>query len=94
MRNPEKDERMMAERRERMLSEGFRIFAEKGIEPVSMQEVAAACGLGIATLYRYYSDYYGIEYYGFLEAVADALDIDFTNPNATLSRGKGGRGRK
>ena len=31
---------------------------------------------------------------GILEAVADALDIDFTNPNATLSRGKGGRGRK
>ena len=53
MRNPEKDELMMAERRERMLCEGFRIFAEKGIEPVSMQEVAAACGLGIATLYRY-----------------------------------------
>ena len=38
-----------------MLSEGFRIFAEKGIEPVSMQEVAAACGLGIATLYRYFN---------------------------------------
>jgi uncharacterized protein with FMN-binding domain len=26
---------------------------------------------------------------GILEAVADALDIDFTNPNATLSRGRG-----
>ena len=26
---------------------------------------------------------------GILEAVADALDIDFTNPNATMSRGKG-----
>ncbi len=31
---------------------------------------------------------------GILEAVADALDIDFTNPNATLSRSRGGRGRK
>ena len=31
---------------------------------------------------------------GILEAVADALDIDFTNPNATLSRGRGGKGRK
>ena len=31
---------------------------------------------------------------GILEAVADALNIDFTNPNATLSRGRGGRGRK
>ena len=46
---------MIAERRERMLNEGFRIFAEKGIEAVSMQEVAAACGFGIATLYRYFN---------------------------------------
>ena len=28
---------------------------------------------------------------GILEAVADALDIDFTNPNAAMSRGKGRR---
>ena len=45
----------MAERRERMLETGFRLFAEKGIEPVPMQEVADACGLGIATIYRYFS---------------------------------------
>ncbi len=56
MRNLEKDEHEMAARRERMLETGFRIFAEKGIEAVSMQEVAAACGLGIATLYRYFSN--------------------------------------
>ena len=31
---------------------------------------------------------------GILEAVADALNLDFTNPNATLSRDRGGRGRK
>ena len=55
MRNAEKDEIEMAERRELMLNTGFRIFAEKGIEAVSMQEVANACGLGIATLYRYFS---------------------------------------
>ena len=55
MRNAEKDKLEMAERRERMLNEGFRIFAEKGIETVSMQEVAAACSLGIATLYRYFN---------------------------------------
>ncbi len=45
----------MAARREAMLKEGFRLFSEKGIEAVSMQEVADACGLGIATLYRYFS---------------------------------------
>ncbi len=54
MRNLEKDEIEMAARRELMLSEGFRLFSEKGIESVSMQEVAKACGIGIATLYRYY----------------------------------------
>ena len=38
-----------------MLTQGFRLFADRGIEAVSMQEVAKACGLGIATLYRYYN---------------------------------------
>ena len=55
MRNPEKDEIEMAARRETMLKEGFRLFAEKGIEAVTMQEVAKACDLGIATLYRYFN---------------------------------------
>ncbi len=55
MRNIEKDEIEMAARREAMIAEGFRLFSEKGIEPVSMQEIANACSVGIATLYRYYS---------------------------------------
>lgn len=55
MRNLEKDEIEMTARRETMLSEGFRLFSEKGIEAVPMQEIAKACGLGIATLYRYYN---------------------------------------
>ena len=54
MRNLKKDEIEMTERREAMLAEGFRLFAERGIEAVVMQEVAEACHLGIATLYRYY----------------------------------------
>jgi AcrR family transcriptional regulator len=54
MRNTEKDEAEMAARRELMLETGFRVFAEKGIEAVSMQDVARACDLGIATLYRYF----------------------------------------
>ena len=54
-RNLKKDGIEMAERRELMLNTGFRIFAEKGIEAVPMQEVAASCGLGVATLYRYFS---------------------------------------
>ena len=55
MRNTAKDEIEMTARREAMLKEGFRLFSEKGIETVSMQEVADACGVGIATLYRYYN---------------------------------------
>ena len=55
MRNAEKDEVEMMRRREAMLAEGFRLFSEKGIEAVPMQEVAKACHLGIATLYRYYN---------------------------------------
>ena len=55
MRNAAKDEIEMAARREAMLREGFRLFAAKGIEAVSMQEVAEACKLGVATLYRYYN---------------------------------------
>lgn len=54
MRNAKKDELEMAARRELMLEAGFRIFSEKGIEAVPMQEIAAACHLGIATLYRYF----------------------------------------
>ena len=45
----------MAERRKVMLQTAFRLFSEKGIEAVSMQEVAGACGVGVATLYRYYN---------------------------------------
>lgn len=55
MRNQEKDEIEMAARRKLMLETGFRIFAEKGIDAVPMQEIANACGLGIATLYRYFN---------------------------------------
>lgn len=55
MRNARKDELEMAARRKAMLKEGFRLFAEKGIEPVAMQEIADACHVGIATLYRYFN---------------------------------------
>ena len=55
MRNTEKDEAQMSARRELFLNTGFAIFADKGIETVSMQDVAKACGLGVATLYRYFN---------------------------------------
>ena len=55
MRNLEKDAKEMGERRERILREGFRLFAEKTIDAVPMIDVAKAAGVGIATLYRYYT---------------------------------------
>jgi len=54
MRNGKKDEIRMAAIREDMLAEGFRLFAERGIESVNMRQVADACHVGIATLYRYF----------------------------------------
>lgn len=56
VRNKEKDEIEMAGRRKAILSEGFRLFESKGIETTGMQEIANACNLGIATLYRYYKN--------------------------------------
>ncbi|MBE6095672.1 MAG: TetR/AcrR family transcriptional regulator [Schwartzia succinivorans] len=54
MRNLEKDEIEMAKKRERMLTMGFRIFAEKTIEVATMKEIAKACGLGYKTMFRYF----------------------------------------
>ena len=54
MRNTEKDARDMALRRRKMLKIGFDLFSKNTIESVSMQQIANACGLGIATLYRYF----------------------------------------
>ena len=56
VRNREKDEIEMAERRKSILAEGFRLFEAKGIETTGMQEIADACNIGIATLYRYYKN--------------------------------------
>lgn len=55
MRNVEKDELEMAQRRERMLEVGFEIFSGHSIEAIPMQQIARACGLGYATLYRYFN---------------------------------------
>ena len=54
-RNLEKDAVEMAAKRENILKAGFRLFSERGIEPITMNDVAREAGVGIATLYRYYS---------------------------------------
>ncbi|MCR5297573.1 MAG: TetR/AcrR family transcriptional regulator [Clostridiales bacterium] len=54
-RNPEKDAVEMAAKRENILKAGFRLFSDKGIESVTMNDVAKEAGVGVATLYRYYA---------------------------------------
>ena len=48
------DAEIMAAKRNVLLEKGFEIFTQRGIEPVSMQNIADAAGCGIATLYRYF----------------------------------------
>ncbi|MBR2548034.1 MAG: TetR/AcrR family transcriptional regulator [Eubacterium sp.] len=54
-RNVEKDKRERLARQERILETAFLIFADQGIDGVTMNQIADACGIGIATLYRNYN---------------------------------------
>ncbi len=54
-RNREKDEAEKAVRRQRAMEYGFRLFAEKGIDPVTMSDIAGDSGVGRPSLYRYFS---------------------------------------
>ena len=55
MRNKAKDEAEKAVRMERAMETGFRLFAEKGIDAVTMPEIADASGVTRPSLYRYFS---------------------------------------
>ena len=54
--NPEKDALQMAANREKLLEAGYRLFHTRTIESVSMEQVAKAAGIGVATLYRYFGN--------------------------------------
>ena len=55
-RNVERDERDARIRKDRILREGFRLIAQRGIEAVSIQEIADAAEVGVATMYKYYTN--------------------------------------
>ena len=55
MRNAEKDAAEKAERRARLLEAAFRLMSARSIEAVKLTEIAEAAGLGIVTLYRYFT---------------------------------------
>ncbi len=54
MRDKSQDEAQMAIKRKNFIEAGYKLYVEKSIEAVSMQEVADASGYGVATLYRYF----------------------------------------
>ena len=54
--NPKKDALQMAANREKLLEAGYRLFHTRTIESVSMEQVAKAAGIGVATLYRYFGN--------------------------------------
>lgn len=55
-RNIERDAQRMEQRKMQLLNAGFELFAEHGIESVSLQEVAKKADVPIATLYKYYQN--------------------------------------
>ena len=54
MRDAAKDAVAKAERRAKLLEAAFRLMSARSIEAVKLTEIAAAAGLGIVTLYRYF----------------------------------------
>ncbi len=56
MHNLERDAAVMAEKQRKLMETGYRLFSERTIEAVSMNEVARESGVGIATMYRYYEN--------------------------------------
>ena len=52
MRDPAQDAIEITERRKKLLKTGFQLFTEHTIEAVKLQDVAAASGIGVATLYQ------------------------------------------
>lgn len=53
-RNSERDAREAQRRKNQILEAGFELFSTQSIEMVSMQAVADAADVGVATLYKYY----------------------------------------
>jgi AcrR family transcriptional regulator len=58
--------------RARILDAAERLFAERGVEKVSMDEIAACAGVGKGTLYRRFGDRSGLA-----QALLDAREVEF-----------------
>jgi AcrR family transcriptional regulator len=53
---PRRERRDAAEHRQQVLDAAARLFAERGLQVVTMEEIAQAAGVGKGTLYRRYTD--------------------------------------
>ena len=54
LRNKEKDAEQIARKKVRIIEEGFRLFAEKGINNVAIPQIAAASGVSRAAFFLYF----------------------------------------
>jgi AcrR family transcriptional regulator len=69
-------------RRERLIEAARRVFATRGFEQASMDEIAAAAGAGKPTLYRYFASKEALFEAVFVEAL-DALERRLSEAEAT-----------
>lgn len=53
--DPKADARRKAATRQAIIETGFRVFCKKTIDATSIQEIADAAGIGIATVFRHFS---------------------------------------
>ncbi len=53
-RNPERDARVWLEKKQSIVTKAYKVYAREGIRGTRMDDIAAACKIGIATLYRYF----------------------------------------
>ncbi len=56
MRNEERDTKASLIKRKKILDAAFRLFSRNSIEAVVLEDVAKEAGVGIATLYRYFTN--------------------------------------
>ena len=54
-RKPGQDPQKLAARKQRIVEAAFPVFAERTIEKVTMNDIADACDVGVATVYRHFS---------------------------------------
>ncbi|MBR6029145.1 MAG: TetR/AcrR family transcriptional regulator [Clostridia bacterium] len=53
-KNPEKDALRAAATKQKLVETGFHAFAERTIDPVTMNDIAEAAGVAVTTVYHYF----------------------------------------